>query len=105
MSELFERLIVKNLIQYLDLMELFSKNQHGFHAGRSCLSQLLEHQIKILSYLEEGKEGDGVYPDFTKNFDKIDNGVPLRKWKSIGITNCLLKLIISFLTGRKQECP
>ena len=84
-------------------MELFNKNQHGFRAGRSCVSQLLEHQMKILSYLEEGKEVDVVYLDFAKAFDKVDYGVLLQKLKYVGISGSLLRWINSFLTGCKQR--
>ena len=103
LSKTFERIIVKKLTSYLDSMELFNKNQHGFRAGRSCVSQLLEHQMKILSYLEEGKEVDVVYLDFAKAFDKVDYGVLLQKLKYVGISGSLLRWINSFLTGRKQR--
>ena len=85
-------------------MELFNKNQHCFRPGRSCLSQVLEHQMKILSYLEEGKEDDVVYLDFAKAaFDKVDYGVLLQKLKHVGISGFLLKWNNSFLIGRKQR--
>ena len=60
-------------------MELFNTNQHGFCPGRSGLSQLLEHQMQILSYLDKGKEFDVINVDFAKAFDKVDYGVLLQK--------------------------
>ena len=50
-------------------MNMFNDAQHGFQAGRSCLSQLLEHYMTIVAMLEEGKEVDIVYLDISKAFD------------------------------------
>ena len=64
---------------------LFNDSQHGFRAGRSCLSQLLEHFDTVLSILEDGSNADVVYLDFPKAFDKVDHKIVLCKLKKIGI--------------------
>ena len=61
----------------MDKLDLFNSSQHGFRSGRSCLSQLLSHFDKILSYLEQGINVDTVYLDFSKAFGKVDNGILL----------------------------
>ena len=58
--------------------------QHGFHSGRSCLSQLLEHH-KILEELEKSNNVDIIYLDFAKAFDKVDHRILLNKLKKIRI--------------------
>ena len=57
----FERLIRKQLVSYLERNKLMDDSQHGSRAGRSTLSQLLEHQDEILKDLEEGNNVDAVY--------------------------------------------
>ena len=47
-----EKVTRKNIVSYLDALNLFNSSQHGFRSGRLCLSQLLSHFDKILSYLE-----------------------------------------------------
>ena len=101
-GKLFERLVVKHITGYLNSMNLFNSEQHGFRTGRSCLSQLLEHQQKILASLEAGTNLDIVYLDFAKAFDKVDYGILLSKLRSIGISGSLLRWLNSFLTNRKQ---
>ena len=101
-SKIFERVVVKNLTDYLNDLDLFNKQQHGFRSGRSCLSQLLEHHQTILAHLESGTGVDVVYLDFAKAFDKVDYGVLLSKLKSIGVCDLLLRWLNSFLTNRKQ---
>ena len=85
-GKLFERLVVKHITGYLNSMNLFNSEQHGFRTGRSCLSQLLEHQQQILASLEAGTNLDKVYLDFAKAFDKVDYGILLSKLRSIGIS-------------------
>ena len=61
------------------------RNQHGSRKGRSTLSQLLIHQAEILDGLVEGVNVDNVNIDFSKAYDKVDQGALLRKVKRLGI--------------------
>ena len=88
------------MVSYLNLMQLFDRNQHGFHSGQSGLSQ---HQQKVLSYLEEGCAVDVIYLDFAKAFHKVNYGILIHKLKSIEIGGKLLQWNYCFLSGRKQR--
>ena len=81
---------------------MLNPSQHGFRAGRSCLSQLLSHFETITKILEDGDNVDVIYLDFAKAFDKVDFLVTLKKIKHLGITGNIGKWIYSFLTGRSQ---
>ena len=81
---------------------LFNPSQHGFRAGRSCLSQLLSHYEHILQLMEDGHEVDVIYLDFAKAFDKVDFDILLKKLHSLGVRGSLGRWIHSFLTGRTQ---
>ena len=61
-----ERVVRKELVSYLENNQLMDVNQHGSRAGKSTLSQLLEHQDEILTALENGENFDSVYLDFSK---------------------------------------
>lgn len=81
--KIFEKVIKKYPVNYLEDHNLFNANQHGFRKGRSCLSQLLVHYEQILSALENDKDVDVVYLDFSKAFDKVDFEVLLKKIKQL----------------------
>ena len=83
--KIFEKVIRKQLVSFMDEHQLFNKSQHGFRSGRSCLSQLLYHFDLITRSLEEGHSVDIIYLDFSKAFDKVDIGLILRKLQFIGI--------------------
>ena len=42
-TKVFEKVIRKKLVTFLEENNLFNSSQHGFRPGRSCLSQLLAH--------------------------------------------------------------
>ena len=73
-------------------------NRHGSRAGKSTLSQLLEHQDDILTALENGENFDSVYLDFSK----CDHRILLHKIKRLKIRGKLGRWIQNFLTERQQ---
>ena len=100
--KVFEKVVRKQVVNYLHEHNLFNTSQHGFLGGRSCLSQLLSHFDRITSELENGHGVDVIYLDFAKAFDKVDHGITLKKISDLGIKGCLGRWIHSFLTGRLQ---
>ena len=101
--KVFEKIIKKKMVDYLDKNSLFNDCQHGFRSSRSCLSQLLCHFEEILSILDSGDFADVIYLDFSKAFDKVNFKVLLNKLKILGIGGKLGRWIYSFLVGRKQR--
>ena len=100
--KIFERVLTKKLVEYLETNLLFNAQQHGFRKGRSCLSQLMEHYQKILNIMENGSNADIIYLDFAKAFDKVDHGILIRKLAQIGIGGRILAWIYEFLNNRQQ---
>ena len=98
-----ERVLRRALVGYLELYNKFDPQQHGSRAGRSTLSQLLQHQDEILSALEEGANLDCIYLDFSKAYDKVDHGILLHKLKAMGISGKLGRWIMNFLLERRQQ--
>ena len=100
--KIFEKVVRKNIVSFIEENNLYNASQHGFRSGRSCLSQLLEHYDKTLQQLEQGFNVDTIYLDFSKAFDKVDHNILIMKLKRMGICGQLLKWIESFLKDRKQ---
>ena len=101
--KVFEKVLRKHIVAYMEENNLLNPGQHGFRAGRSCLSQLLSHVENITQILEDGDNVDVIYLDFSKAFDKVDFLLTLRKIKLLGVTGNIGKWIYSFLTGRTQS--
>ena len=101
--KIFEKVIRKQLVSFMEEPHLFNKFQHGFRSGRSCLSQLLAHFDNITQLLEQGFSVNVIYLDFAKAFNKVDIGLMLQKFKFLGIGGTLGRWIDAFLLGRLQN--
>ena len=92
----------RNIVDFMKDEDLLNPNQHGFTEGRSCLSQLIDHMDYVISELEQGKNVDVIYLDFSKAFDKVDFNIVLNKISNIGISGKVYEFIECFLTNRHQ---
>ena len=77
--KVFERIIQKKIVEYLEDNSLLSCNQHGFRKGRSCLSELLSHFNDLFENLGNNMDSDTIYLDFSKAFDKVDHALLIKK--------------------------
>ena len=101
--KVFEKVVRKNLVDFMESNNLFNHSQHGFRGGRSCLSQLLSHFDRITYEMEKGNGVDVVYLDFAKAFDKVDHGITIHKLRQLGLRGKLGRWLTCFLTNRVQS--
>jgi hypothetical protein len=101
--KIFERIAREKIAKHLDKHDLYNPDQHGFRSGRSCLSQLLDHQEAIVEALCDGCGYDVIYTDFAKAFDKCDHNILAHKLKTVGVVGKIGKWIYNFLTNRTQR--
>ena len=101
--KVFERVIRGSTVDFIEKNQLLCDNQHGFRAGRSCLTQLLSHVDDIVQGLTKNADTDAIYLDFAKAFDKVDHKLLLKKLRRLGFHEKLVQWIESFLTGREQR--
>ena len=100
--KIYERIVRKHMVEYLEFNSLLSDKQHGFRSNRSCLTQMLDHFDEIFTGLTQGNDTDSIYLDFAKAFDKVDTDLLLRKLERYGFHDQLIRWIKSFLTDREQ---
>ena len=97
-----ERIINKELLDYLLENSLISKEQHGFIRRRSTCSNLLECLQDWILSIDNKRVTDVIYIDFKKAFDQVSHNKLLLKINSYGITGDLYGWIKSFLSNRTQ---
>ncbi|MEW8547738.1 MAG: reverse transcriptase family protein, partial [Candidatus Thiodiazotropha sp.] len=101
-GKILERLIRDELVNHMKANSFFSKSQHGFLAGRSCTTQLLEFLEDVTTALDNGEDVDVIYLDFCKAFDKVPHKRLLKKLWGYGIRGNIYSWILDFLSDRKQ---
>ena len=100
--KVMEHIVTSQMTRYLEGKELLCKRQHGFRKYRSCESQLTELMCDISQKLDEGKEVDAIFLDFSKAFDKVDHMKLLYKLDRIGVSRQVRRWVQSLLVGRSQ---
>lgn len=102
-SKLMERVIVADLLLYLRQHGVISRQQHGFLAGRSTSSNLLETINDWTLAVNDKKSVTAAYVDFAKAFDTVCQNKLLLKLQAYGIAGPLFNWIQSFLSNRTQQ--
>ena len=101
-GKLMEKLVRNAIVDHMTENNLFSTSQHGFISGKSCITQLLEFMEDITESIDNGKDVDIVYLDFSKATIRLHIEGSLKKLENYGITGTLLNWIQDFLSNRKQ---
>ena len=100
--KVYERVVRKHMVEYLETNNLLTDKQHGFRSSRSCLTQMLDHFDDIYKGFTRGEDTDSIYLDYAKAFDKVDLKLLINKLKRYGFHDKLIGWIESFLSNREQ---
>jgi len=98
--KIMESIIKDKLMRFLESNDLLCKEQHGFHSGRSCLTNLLETFENWTKALDEGYGLNVVYLDYRKAFDSVPHRQLIEKLNSFEINGKLLQLWV--LNGNRK---
>lgn len=100
--KLMERVINRQMIQYLQRHKLLSGRQHGFLAKRSTVTNLLDCLSDWTLALDNRHSVTVAYIDYSKAFDMVSHNKLLHKLSCFGICGNLLRWIGEFLNNRTQ---
>ena len=98
-----EQIMKRQMTKFLEEKGYFSRHQHGFRAGRSCLTNLLETFESWTRYLDEGYGVDVVYLDYRKAFDSVPHIGLIEKLKAAGFGPKLVRWIEAYLEDRRMR--
>ena len=101
-SKIFEKVVYKQLYQYLELNSYLTDNQFGFRANKSTTHAILNLTQYLYKNLDSGELIFSIFLDFRKAFDSVNHQILISKLKSYGIRGVALDWFQSYLTTRKQ---
>ena len=87
-----ERVLVSQLVDYLELKSLLSEEQFDFRKSRATEDQLLLVFSEFARLVDDGLVVDMILLDFSKAFDVVSH-VLLNKLREIGVCSVLLNWI------------
>ena len=100
-GKIFETLIFQKL--YTFCSPFLIDSQSGFRKNRSTATQLITFLQKIYEGIATNSDIDVIFTDFSKAFDKVDQGLLLQNIYNMGIRAKLFQVIKSFVVGRRQQ--
>lgn len=99
-SKIFERLVFNMLFELVK--DMIDESQHGFFAGRSTQTNLMDYISSVAHEIVNGGQVDTIYTDFTKAFDKVSHVKLVNKFKDFGFSRNLLVWFSTYLADRSQ---
>lgn len=99
-SKIFDKLLYSHI--HSKTAHLIASCQHGFTAGKSTTTNLLEYVDYLSKNIMNGGQVDATYMDLAKAFDKVDHNILLKKFSALPLSPCLVILLKSYLTNRQQ---
>ncbi|CAM4525236.1 unnamed protein product [Caretta caretta] len=97
-----EQVLKESIWKHLEERKVIRNSQHGFTKGKSCLTNLIAFYDEITGSVDEGKEVDVFFLDFSKAFDTIFNLLATILWEKYGLDEWTIKWIESWLDHRAQ---
>ena len=98
-----EKTIVMQISEHLKANSLTYPAQHGFKAGHSTVTNLLEALNVWTEAPMHMHPIDVIYLDYAQSFDTVPHHRLLGQIYSLGIQSTAINLIRAFLTYRRQR--
>ena len=102
-SKIFEQIMNKQLVGFLDKYKIIYKHQYGFQKNKSTSLAILDLISKVLQSFEESTFSCCIFLDFAKAFDTVNNEILLSKLYHHGICGTANDWFRSYLSNRKQS--
>ena len=100
LSKVFESVLNRKILRFLESHDLLSDRQYGFRKGRSTADLLAYLSNSWSSSLNMSGESFAVALDISKAFDKVWHKALISKLPSYGFYPSLCSFIKDFLSGR-----
>ena len=76
---------------------------HQLMTGKSCTTQLLSAYDTVGKHLDEGKQTDMLFLDFSKAFDSVNHNLLINKLQKLGFSGKLLLWITDYFKDWSQR--
>jgi len=102
LSKALERIVYKQLTDYLNKYNLFDKYQSGFRAGHSTATALLKVTEDIREAMDEQNITLLTLLDFSKAFDSVNIDLLIHKLRLLHLSDHAVSWFNSYLCDRRQ---
>ena len=97
-TQVLEKLVYKQIINYIERQNIIYQCQFGFGKGYSTSMAISEITNSLRKAIDNNLYTCGVFLDFTKAFDTVNHGILLDKLEAYGIREIPLNWFDKYLT-------
>jgi len=101
LSKVFEKVILMQILTHIETT-VYNQTQSGFRKGHSTTTILLKLRDEIRKAMNKNEITLAIMIDYSKAFDTIDHSIMVRKLRNLGFGSSVIKVIVSYLSNRKQ---
>lgn len=102
-SKIFEKLMKKHLICFLQTRNILNNEQFGFRQGLNTFNALNTFSEQIYSSLDKQNSLLSIYVDFSKAFDTVRHDILIKKLHYYGIRGIIHDWFCDYLSNRTQS--
>ena len=102
-SKILEKVVFIQVVNYMESNKLMHPSHHGFRAGHSTVTALIQMYDSWVNTIESGQFAAACFLDLSAAFDVVDHPLLLDKLKLYGFSDSSLQWISSYLCGRSQS--
>ena len=102
LSKVSERLIMKQLRNFIETNNIYSSTQAGYRRSQSTNTTLIKVKDDMLNAMNKGEVTLSILADFSKAFDTVDYTVLIKKLRKLNMSTEFLHLILSYISDRSQ---
>ena len=102
LNKIFEKLIHKRLLDFIEQNNILSPYQFGFRQNTSTQDAVINLSEYLYETLNKKEIGVGVFIDYSKAFDTINHAILINKMSKYGVRGIPSNLFKSYLKNRRQ---
>ena len=101
-NRIFEKIMYKRMIDFIEKNDLLYSSQYGFRKGHSTQHAILDIVNTIQTNMSQGLFSCGIFIDLKKAFDTVDHDILLSKLYHYGFRGIVSEWFASYLKNRVQ---
>ena len=78
-SKIYEKIIAKRLLSFIERHDIFSPAQYGFRKKHSTYMAVMKLHDKVTEAIDKNEFRLGIFTDHSKAFDTLDHDILLKK--------------------------
>ena len=101
-SKIFEKIMKKYLVEFIDNNNIITPSQYGFQKNKSTEDALRLFSKKIYEELDSSNSVLSIFIDFSKAFDTVPHDILIKKLDHYGIRGEVKDWFSDYLHNREQ---